>query len=115
MRNINYQLDKDKRPSTNPATKVLECYHSFLDVFSKKASNIMSAHSKHNYMIRLLSEKDYSQAVLRSISNERLIFVTKFFENNLKKSFIEASSALCFLPIMLAVKPGSGIRFYINY
>lgn len=65
MQDVNYQLDKDKRPPTNPATRVPECYHDFLDVFSKEAFNTVSAHSKHNHVIRLLSEKDHGQAVLR--------------------------------------------------
>lgn len=39
MRDIEYQLNKDERPPTDPATKVPECYHEFLDVFSKEASN----------------------------------------------------------------------------
>ena len=75
----------------------------------------MSVHSKHNHVIRLLSEKDHGQATLRPISNERLIFVKKFLEDNLKKGFIEASSASCSSPIMLAVKLESGICFCIDY
>ena len=42
-------------------------------------------------------------------------FVKKFLEKNLKKGFIEASSALCLSPIMLAVKPGKGVRFCVDY
>ena len=60
MQDIEYQLSKEKRPPTDPATKVSECYHNFLDVFSKEASNIVSAHSKHNHMIRLFGKKNYS-------------------------------------------------------
>lgn len=59
MQNIEYQLNKDEKPLTNPATKMPKCYHKFLDVFSKEASNTMSAHLKHNYMIKLLSKKDH--------------------------------------------------------
>lgn len=85
MQNIEYQLNKDKKPLTNPATRVLKCYHKFLNVFSKKASNTMSAYSKHNYVIRLLNEKDHSQAALRAMPKEKLVFVKKFLEDNLKK------------------------------
>ena len=115
IRDINYQLDKNKRPSTNPIIRVLEYYHDFLDIFLRDASNTVSAHSKHNNVIRLLSEKDHSQATMRPMSNEKLIFVKKFLEDNLKKDFIEASSTPCFLSIMLAVKPGGGIKFYVDY
>ena len=60
MRDIDYQLNKNKRPSTNPAIKVPEYYHNFLNIFSKEASNTLSAHSKHDHVIYLLSEKNYS-------------------------------------------------------
>ena len=45
----------------------------------------------------------------------KLQFVKKFLEKHLKKGFIEASSTSCFLQIMLAAKPGGGIRFCVNY
>ena len=49
------------------------------------------------------------------MSEPKLQFVKKFLEEHLKKRFIEASSALCLLCIMLAAKPGGGIRFCVNY
>ena len=45
----------------------------------------------------------------------QLKFVKKFLEEHLKKRFIEASSAPCSSPILLAKKPGGGIRFCVNY
>lgn len=36
MQDINYQLDKDKKPPTNPATRVPECYHNFLTSFPNR-------------------------------------------------------------------------------
>ena len=115
MQNIKYQLNKDKRPPINPATKVPECYHNFLNVFSKEASNILSAYLKHNHVIRLFSEKDHGQAVLKGMLKEKLVFVKKFLEVNLKKGFIEASNALCSSPIMLAVKSRDDIQFCVDY
>ena len=115
MRDIDYQLNKDKKPLTNPATKVSECYHNFLDVFLKEVSNTVSAYSKHDYMICLLGEKDHDQAALRAMPKKKLAFVKKFLKDNLKKNFIEASSAPCSSPIMLAVKPGGNIRFCMDY
>ena len=115
MWDINYQLDKDKMPSTNLATQVFEYYHNFLDVFLKKASNTVSAYLKYNYVIRLLNKKDHGQAAMRPMSNKKLAFVKKFLKYNLKKGFIKVSSAPWSLPIMLAIKPGGGICFCVNY
>ena len=109
MQDIDYQLNKDEKPPTNPAIKMPKCYHDFLDIFLKKASNTISVHSKHNHVIRLLGEKDYGQTALRAILKKKLTFVKKFLEDNLKKGFIEVNSVLCFSPIMLAVKSGDGI------
>ena len=36
MRDLEYQLGKAEKPITNPAIVVPECYHKFLDVFSKE-------------------------------------------------------------------------------
>ena len=45
----------------------------------------------------------------------KLQFVKKFLEEHLKKGYIEASSAPCLSQIMLAAKPGGGIRFCVDY
>ena len=115
MRDINYQLNRNTRSLIDPAINMPEYYHNFLNIFLKEISNIVSAHSKHNHMICLFNEKDHGQAALRAMLKKKLAFVKKFLENNLKKSFIEASNALCFLPIILAVKLESGIQFCVNY
>lgn len=92
IQDINYQLDKDKKPSTDSATRVSECYHNFFDVFSKETPNTMSAHSKHSHVIRLLGENNHGQAALKPISNERLIFIKKFLEDNLKKTLLKQAA-----------------------
>lgn len=89
MRDIDYQLNKDKRPSINPAIIVLKCYHDFLDVFLKQTSNTVLAHLKHNHVIRLLGEKNHGQAVLRAMLKKKLAFVKKFLEDNLKKALLK--------------------------
>ena len=115
MQNMYYQLNKDKKPPTNHVTKVPKCYHDFLDVFSKEASKTISAHLQYNYVICLLGEKDHGQATLRAMLKKKLAFIKNFLEDNLKKNFIKVSHAPCSSPIILAVKPGGGIRFYIDY
>ena len=95
---------------------VLECYHDFLDVFSKEALDKVFPHFKYDYKIKLLEEdKDHDQAAFCEISKPQLECVKKFLEKHLKKSFIETNRAPCFLPILLAKKPGGGIRFCMDY
>ena len=116
MKDIEYQLNKTAKAPTDPKTMVPEEYHKFLDVFSKEASDTLSPHSKYNHQIRLLEGyKDYGNSPLSKMFESKLQFVKKFLEKHLKKGFIEASSAFCSLCIMLAAKPGGGIRFCVNY
>ena len=49
------------------------------------------------------------------MTTSQLKFVKKFLEEHLKKRFIEASSAPCSSPILLAKKPGGRIRFCVDY
>lgn len=116
MRDLKYQLKKTEKTPTDPATKVTECYHEFLDVFSKEALNKVSPHSKYDHKIELLNgRKNHGQAALLGMSKPQLEFVQKFLEENLKKGFIEASRAPCSSPILLAKKPRGGIRFCVDY
>lgn len=116
MQNIKNQLNKAKKPATDPVTKVLECYHDFLDIFSKKNSDKISLHLKYDHKIELLNRsKDHGQIVLRDMSKPQLEFVKKFLAKNLKTNFIKASRALLSLLILLAKKLEDGIRFYIDY
>ena len=116
MRDLEYQLNKAEKPITNPVTVVPECYHEFLDVFSKEALDIVSLHSKYDHKIKLVNGgKNHSQAALRGMSKPQLEFVKNFLEENLKKRFIKASRATCLSPILLAKKPSGGIRFCVDY
>ena len=116
MRDLKYQLNKAEKPITDLAIVVPKCYHDFLDIFSKKASDKMSPHSKYDHKIELLERsKNHGQAAFCGMSKLQLKFIKKFLEEHLKKGFIKASRALCSSPILLAKKPGGGIRFCIDY
>ena len=49
MKDIEYQLNKTAKAPTDPKTMVLEEYYKFLDVFSKKALDMLSPHLKYNH------------------------------------------------------------------
>ena len=87
-------------------------------MFSKDISDTLRPYGKYDHRIELLKDKDLGDlghSALRGMSVPQLEFVKKFLEKNLKKGFIEASSAPCSSPILLAKKPGGGIRFCVNY
>ena len=110
MKDIEYQLEKATKTPTDPKIMFPEEYHKFLDVFSKEASDTLSEHSKYDYRIRFLEGyKNHGNSLLQAMSESKLQFVKKFVEEYLKKRFIEASSASCLSPIMLAVKLDGGV------
>ena len=116
MKDIKYQLNKTAKTPINPKTMVPKKYHKFLNVFLKEALHTFSLHSKYNHQIRLLEKyKDHGHNSLSKMSESKLHFVKKFLKKHLKKRFIKANSAPCSSQIMLAAKPGRGIRFCINY
>ena len=115
MQDIEYQLNKVMKPLTDPKTVVPVKYHDFIDVFSKETSDKLSPHTKFDHKIKLLKDKGkLGHSALRGMSVPQLEFVKKFLEKHLKKGFIEASSAPCSSPILLAKKPGGGIRFCVD-
>lgn len=83
MRDIEYQLNKTEKLVTDPATKVLECCHNFLDVFSKKISDKIFEYSKYNHKIELLQGgKDHGQAAFQSMSKPQF----KVVKNSLRRT-----------------------------
>ena len=54
MKNIEYQLNKMAKASTDSKTMVLKEYHKFLDEFSKETSDTLLSHSKYDHQIYLL-------------------------------------------------------------
>ena len=118
MRDIEYQLNKETKPLTDPKTVVSAEYHDFLDVFSKDVSDTLRPYGKYDHKIELLKDvgpSNIGHSVLRGMLVSQLTFVKKFLEKHLKKRFIEASSAPCSSPILLAKKPGGGVKFCVNY
>ena len=118
MRDIEYQLNKTTKSLTNPKTVISEEYHDFLDVFSKDISDTLRPYGKYDHRIELLKDKDLGNlghSAFRGMSVPQLEFVKNFLEEHLKKRFIEASSASCSSPILLAKKPKRGIRFCVDY
>ena len=118
MRDIKYQLNKGTKPLTNLKTVVPAKYHDFLDVFSKDVSDTLRPYGKYDHKIKLFKDKNLSNlrhSVLWGMSTPQLKFVKKFLKEHLKKDFIEASSAPCSSPILLAKKPGGSIQFCVDY
>ena len=62
IRGLEFQAQKKARLETNSKTVVLEEYHDFLNVFSKKDLNTLSSYQKYDYKIILEKEQKHSHA-----------------------------------------------------
>ena len=49
--NINFQINKTDKSLTDSKTMMLKEYYNFLDMFSKRVFNTVTAYSKYNYKI----------------------------------------------------------------
>ena len=49
------------------------------------------------------------------IFKDKLLVIKKYINEHLNKGFIYLSMSLAAAPILLAKKPGGGIRFCVNY
>lgn len=60
------------KTEVNPADKLPEEYHEFLDMFSKKEANQLPPHRPYNYKISLKSESLLSYQQIYGISQAEL-------------------------------------------
>ena len=82
-------MNKAEKLVTNPTTIVPECYHDFLDIFSKKTSDKVLFHSKYDYKTELLEQnKDHGQAAFHGMLKPQLKIVKKFLKKYLKKALL---------------------------
>ena len=56
VRNIQYQAEKKTRAKTDPKSVILQEYHDFLNVFSKKDLDTFPPHQKYDHKIYLEKE-----------------------------------------------------------
>ncbi len=115
MRYIQYQAEKEARAETDLKSVVTQKYHDFLDVFSKKSSDILPSHRKYDHKIYLEEEMKPDHVLLYKISLEELDTVKQYLGSYLAKGFIQASSASYSLPVLFVKKPGGEIRFCVDY
>ena len=68
IRDLEFQVEKEVKPETNSKIVIPEEYHDFLDLFSKKDLNTLSAYQKYDHKIILEEEQKHSFAFLYKMS-----------------------------------------------
>jgi RNase H-like domain found in reverse transcriptase/Reverse transcriptase (RNA-dependent DNA polymerase)/Retroviral aspartyl protease len=99
----------------DPTTKLPKHYHEFLPVFDQQEADKLPPHRECDHKIELLPGKLPPAGPLYSMSEDELLVLRKFLEENLSKGFIRASSSPAASPVLFAKKPGGGLRFCVDY
>ena len=127
-----YEIDRiieDKRLEERQAEEMAEQelirqrlpqrYKEYSDVFSKAASDELPPHRSNDYQIHLEDgthpEQTIGHSPLYKQSREELEAAREYVIDNLSKGFIGPSAAPYASPILMARKPGGGLRFCVDY
>ena len=113
MKNVKKALQFKRR--IDPVTKLPHEFHEFLELFSEKEINKLLPHRPYDHKINFIKKKQSGYGPLYSMSQGEFQVLKKFFDENLTKGFIRASSSPTASPILFARKPGGSFRFCVNY
>ncbi|BCR85209.1 uncharacterized protein ACHE_20667S [Aspergillus chevalieri] len=94
-------------------------YQEYADVFSKAASDELPPQRTNDYRIELeegkTAESEVGYSPLYKQTAEELEAARDYIVDNLNKGFIGPSAAPFASPILMARKPGGGLRFCVDY
>lgn len=99
-------------------TEVPECYHGYLDVFSKAISDDLAESRPYDHSIDLVDggrPEELGYSPLRKMTLEEMEACKKYVTENLDKGFIQASSSPWAAPILFSRKADGGLRFCVDY
>jgi hypothetical protein len=115
LRNVKKHLEKHNKSNTVIKDVLSFEYHEFLDVFDKKAFNILVSHRFYDHRIVLKKDVILDYTSLYKMFEKELKIVKKYLKNNLKKRFIVANRFLFASSVMFMKKTDESLRFCVDY
>ncbi|KID93943.1 retrotransposon nucleocapsid protein, partial [Metarhizium majus ARSEF 297] len=100
---------------TDPATIVPKHYHEYLKVFDQAEADKLPPHRDCDHEIKLQPGTTPPHGPLYGMSEDELLVLRKFLQENLDKGFIRVSTSPAASPVLFAKKPGGGLRFCVDY
>ena len=98
LKNVEKALQFKHR--TDPAIKLPQEFHEFLELFSEKKKKL-PPHRPYDHKINFIEGKQPGYGFLYSMSQGELQVLKKFLDENLAKGFIRASSSPATSPVLL--------------
>lgn len=110
-------IRKALQPKTfiDPKTKVPEHMHDLISAWDLKEADKLPPHRACDHKIELLPGKLPPAGPLYNMSEDELLVLRKFLDENLEKGFIRVSTSPAASPVLFAKKPGGGLRFCVDY
>lgn len=112
-----HDIDKylKEKPYVDPKTILPPEYHDLVEVFNKARADVLPPHRENDHRIDLEPGIKPSYFHLREYSQAELQCVKKYVDDNLAKGFVRKSNSPASSPILLAKRPGGGIRICVDY
>ena len=111
-----YQKFMEGKSVTDPKSKLPSEYHDFLDVFSKPDSEKLPPHRPEaDHEIKLQEGKTPPFKKGYAMGKPELDAVRKYLDEMLPRQGVRPSNSPCSSPVILVKKPGSGLRFCVDY
>jgi len=92
-----------------------EWLHDLYDAFLPRLANELPPRRAWDHKIEIMPGKEPPYQKNRPLSPPELRVVRKWLDDNLDKGFIRTSRARCAAPLLLAAKPGGGVRICQDY
>ena len=90
-------------------------FHNFLDVFDRKAAEVLSLNRTYDHKIEIDSDEPLPKSQLYLMSQFKLQRMKKYLKENLWKGFITSSNASYASLILFAQKSNDDLRFCVDY
>jgi len=113
-----YFLDKaDKAPPTPEEilAKLPPEYHEFLKVAMPQEAEALAPHRSFDHKIELVPGSKLPYSRNRHLSPLELRVLKRWIDDNLAKGWIRPSRSNVASPMLLAKKPGGGVRICVDY
>lgn len=90
-------------------------YHDLVEAFLPQKANELPPHRPYDHKIDLIPGGTPPNYRARPMSPKELLVIRKYLDDHLSKGFIRASCSSAAAPILLARKPGGGVRVCVDY
>ena len=90
-------------------------YHDLWEVFEPCQAETLPPHRPFDHKIDLIAGKTPPYSHNRAFSPKELLVIRKYLDDHLAKGFIRPSNSPAASPLLLAKKPGGGVRVCVDY